>query len=675
MTLLGQFALWAAFLLALWAAVISFSGRWQGRPELSATVVRSVYGVFACLVVATLSLWKGLVTHDFNIEYVAAYTSRNLPGYYIVSALWAGQKGSLLFWATVLSLFASLAQLLTSRRYAHLMPYVAGVTSAVIAFFVSVMLFGSNPFERLPYTPADGRGLNPQLQNVGMVIHPPMLYLGYISITIPFAFAIAALLSRRLDTGWIQAIRKWTLVSWLFLSIGITLGMWWAYVELGWGGYWAWDPVENASLLPWLTMTAFLHSVMIQEKRGMLKRWNLGLIIGTFLLSIFGTFITRSGVIASVHSFTQSNVGYFFLAFLVVAAVLSFTLLFTRWPELEAEVRLESMLSREAAFLFNNLLLVGIAFSVLWGTLFPILSEAVRGTKITVGPPFFNRVNVPLGLLLLGLTGIGPLIAWRKASAANLRRQFIAPVVTGVVTVLALLASGMRDPYPIVALGLAGFVAGTIGQEFYRGVRARRRMHNESMPVAFLRLIERNRRRYGGYIVHAGILIYFAAFAGMAFRVQEEVTLKPGDSIALKSPFGHEYRFTHVGVSQYEALNRVVSAATVEVVKDGKAEGLLTSEKRQHVDSFKRPTFEPSTEVGIRSTLQEDLYLVFAGSVDGTEEAVYRFTINPLVWWVWFGGFVLVLGGLVTMWPGGGPTVSVRRPVQAGYGVALAGSE
>ncbi len=554
------------------------------------------------------------------------------------------------------------------------MPYVAGVTSAVVAFFVSVMLFGSNPFERLPFTPADGRGLNPQLQNVGMVIHPPMLYLGYISITIPFAFAVAALLSRRLDTGWIQAIRKWTLVSWLFLSIGITLGMWWAYVELGWGGYWAWDPVENASFLPWLTMTAFLHSVMIQEKRGMLKRWNLGLIIGTFLLSIFGTFITRSGVIASVHSFTQSNVGYFFLAFLVVAAVLSFTLLYTRWPLLEAEVQLESMLSREAAFLFNNLLLVGIAFSVLWGTLFPILSEAVRGSKITVGPPFFNRVNIPLGLLLLALTGIGPLIAWRKASTANLRRQFVTPLSTGTVTLVALVAAGVRDWYAVMALALCGFVAGTIVQEFWRGVRARRRMHGESVPLAFFRLIERNRRRYGGYIVHAGILIYFAAFAGMAFKVEREATLKPGESIALRSPFGHTYTFTHVGISQYEALNRVVSAATVQVSVDGRPAGLLTSEKRQHVDSFKRPTFEPSTEVGIRSGLREDLYLVFAGAVDGTEEAVYRFNINPLVWWVWFGGFVLAFGGIVTMWPGGGPTAAPSRRAQGGYGVSLVGA-
>ena len=675
MTLLGQFALWAALLIGLWCVAIAFTGRWRDQPELARSVVRSVYAVFGCLAVASIALWKGLISHDFNIEYVAAYTSRNLPSYYIFSAFWAGQKGSLLFWAVVLSLFASAAQLLTPRRYAHLMPYVAGVTAAVIAFFVSVMLFAADPFERMGFTPADGRGLNPQLQNVGMVIHPPMLYLGYISITIPFAFAVAALLSRRLDGGWIQAIRKWTLVSWLFLSIGITLGMWWAYVELGWGGYWAWDPVENASFLPWLTMTAFLHSVMIQEKRGMLKRWNFGLIFGTFLLSIFGTFITRSGVIASVHSFTQSNVGYFFLAFLVVICVLAFTLLYTRWPLLEADVRLESMVSREAAFLFNNLLFVGIAFSVLWGTLFPILSELVKGTKITVGPPFFNRVNVPLGLLLLGLTGVGPLIAWRKASTANLKRQFIAPSLAGVVTLVGLLALGLRDLYAVMALALAGFVTGTIVQEFYRGIRARRRMHGESAPLAFGRLIGRNRRRYGGYLVHAGIVIYFVAFAGMAFKREREATLKPGDSIEMQSPFGHTYRFTHLGISQYEALNRVVSAATVEVTKDGRRAGLMTSEKRQHVDSFKRPTFEPSTEVAIRSGLQEDVYIVFAGAVNGTEEAVYRFNLNPLVWWVWFGGLVLVMGGLVTMWPGGGPVMTGPRRTHAdSYQVTLVGA-
>ena len=664
MTLLGQFALWTAFLLSLWTAAIGFSGAWRGRPDLARAVRRGVFAIFGALLAASAALWYGIVTHDFNIEYVAAYTSRNLPAPYLVSAFWAGQKGSLLFWAVVLALFATLAQALTPRRHAGLLPHVAAVTSATSAFFVAMMLFGDNPFARLAFTPPDGRGLNPQLQNIGMVLHPPMLYLGYISITIPFAFAIAALLSRRLDAGWLTAVRKWTLLSWLFLSTGIVLGMWWAYVELGWGGYWAWDPVENASFLPWLTMTAFLHSVMIQEKRGMLKRWNVALIVATFLLSIFGTFITRSGVIASVHSFAQSGVGYFFLAFLVTAGVLSFTLLHTRWPELEAETRLESTVSREAAFLFNNLLLVGIAFSVLWGTLFPILSEWLQGTKVTVGPPFFNRVNVPLGLLLLGLTGIGPLIAWRRASPQNLRRQFAASATVGLAVLAGLLASGMRDGYALAALALAAFVGGTIVQEFWRGVRARQRMHGEAAPLALARLVARNRRRYGGYIVHVGIVLMFAAFAGMAFKVDQEATLRPGESASVTSPFGHQLTFTHLGVSQYKSKNRIVSAATVQVTQDGRPLEVMTSEKRQHVDSFDRPTFEPSTEVGIRSGLREDIYVVYAGSVGGTEEAVYRFTINPLVWWVWFAGGVLVFGGLVTMWPGGS-TPAERKPAAA----------
>jgi cytochrome c-type biogenesis protein CcmF len=677
MTILGQLALWTALLIGLWAAVVGFSGRWHGRPELALSVTRSVYALFAVLIVAAISLWKGLIVHDFNIEYVSSYTSRNLPGYFIFSAFWAGQKGSLLFWAIVLSMFAALAQWLTPARFRAMMPYVAAVTSTVAAFFITVMLFAANPFARLPFTPPDGQGLNPQLQNIGMVIHPPMLYLGYISITIPFAFAIAALLSRRVDAGWLVAIRKWTLMSWLFLSIGITLGMWWAYVELGWGGYWAWDPVENASLLPWLTMSAFLHSVMIQEKRGMLKRWNMSLIIGSFLLSIFGTFITRSGVIASVHSFTQSNVGYFFLGFLIAAAVLSFTLLYTRWDRLEADTQLESMVSREAAFLFNNLLFVGIAFSVLWGTLFPILSEAVRGTKIAVGPPFFNKVNVPLGLLLLGLTGIGPLIAWRKASTANLQRQFTWPVVTGLALLALLVASGMRNFYALVSLALAGFVLGTLVQEFARGTRARARMYSESLPVAFGRLVARNRRRYGGYLVHLGMMIYFVAFTGYAFKTETEATLRPGDTATLKSAFGHTYTFTHMGVSQFEQLNRVVTQASVQVSKDGKAIGVVNSEKRQHFSEpapgVRQKSFEPSTEVGIRSNLQEDLYIVYAGSVNGTEEAVYRFTINPLVLWVWIGALVLIAGALVTMWPGGVVSGPVRRG-QAGYEVQLAGA-
>jgi cytochrome c-type biogenesis protein CcmF len=674
-TLLGQFSLWLALFAAAWGAGIAFFGRWQARPDLARMATRSSYAVAVALAVAALCLWRGLLAHDFNIEYVAQYTSRNLPTSYVFAAFWAGQKGSLLFWATILSLFGAVAQAVTTRRHAALLPYVAGITNVIVAFFLITMLFAANPFERLLFTPEDGQGLNPQLQNPGMTIHPPMLYLGYISISIPFAFAMAALLSRKLDSGWIHAIRKWTILSWLFLSAGITLGMWWAYVELGWGGYWAWDPVENASLLPWLTMTAFLHSVMIQEKRGMLKRWNVGLIVASFLLSIFGTFITRSGIIASVHSFTQSNVGYFFLAFLLLVGLLAFALLYVRWPLLEPEARLESLASREAAFLFNNLALVGVAFSVLWGTLFPILSEAVRGAKITVGPPFFNRVNFPLGLMLLALTGIGPLIAWRKASPENLRRQFVAPLASGAVVAAILLLIGIRDFYALMAWGLAGFVAGTVTQEFWRGVRARHRIHAEGPLLAFSRLVGRNRRRYGGYIVHLGFLTYIVAFAGMAFKVTKEVTLSPGESAELASPFGHTYRFTHLGVSQYPQLNRFVSAATLEVQKDGQAAGRITSEKRQHRDSFGRNTFEPSTEVGIRSDLREDLYVVYAGSVGGTEQATYAITINPLVMWVWLGAGILVLGGIITMWPGG-PVIAARRPseAQAGYAAPLVGA-
>ncbi len=673
MTLLGNLALWVALLIALWGGVMGIAGGLQGRAELQHSAKRAVYATLGALLVAVFSLEYALFARDFNVEYVASYTSRNLPTFYTWSALYAGQKGSLLFWAAVLALFGALAMALTSSRHRVYLPYVAGIVSLVTAFFISAMLVAANPFDRLPFTPVDGRGLNPQLQNPGMVIHPPMLYLGYISITIPFAFAMAALLSKRLEVEWLVAIRKWTLVSWLFLSIGIILGMWWAYVELGWGGYWAWDPVENASLLPWLTMTAFLHSVMIQEKRGMLKKWNLGLIIGSWLLSIFGTFITRSGIISSVHSFAQSGVGYFFLVFLVVGGVLSFGLFAKRLPLLEAETKLESMVSREASFLFNNLLFVGIAFSVLWGTLFPILSEAVQGTKVTVGPPFFNQVNVPLGLALLALTGIGPLIAWRRASLPNLRRQFAMPAAAGVFTGLALLVAGMRDAYALLALALGGFVLATVTQEFWRGTSARHRQYGEAHALAAIRLVGRNRRRYGGYIVHTGMVLLFAAFAGMAFKTETQATLRPGESASLRSPFGHEWTFTHLGVSQYDALNRLVTAGTVELQRNGKRVGILKSEKRQHVDGLGRPTFEPSTEVGIRSDLREDVYIVMAGVVGGTEQTVYRFTINPLVWWVWFGGYVLVLGGLIVMWPGGGP-LAVRR-TEAGYAVKLVGAQ
>jgi len=674
MALLGYLSLWLACLVGLWGAITGFVGGAQGRADLQQSARHATFALFGALAVAVISLEIAIFRHDFTLQYVVSRTSRNLPTFYLWSALYSGQEGSLLFWAAVLSLFAMLTQVLTSRRYRAYLPYVAGVTCLVATFFITVMLAAANPFKRMPFTPLDGQGMNPQLQNPGMVFHPPMLYLGYISITIPFAFAIAALLTKKLDTEWMVAVRKWTVVSWLFLSVGLLIGMWWAYVELGWGGYWAWDPVENAALLPWLVMTAFLHSVMVQEKRGMLKKWNLALILGAWVLSIFGTFLTRSGVIASVHSFTESPVGYYFLFFLVAATAATVVLYVTRLPLLEADAMLESMVSREASFLFNNLLLIGIAFSVLWGTLFPILSEAVKGTKITVGPPFFNQVNIPLGLALLAMTGIGPLIAWRRASIPNLQRQFAAPVASGVLMLLALLVAGMRDLGALMAFSIGAFVMGTVVQEFVRGARARHRQYGEAIPVALVQLLSRNRRRYGGYIVHVAMVLLFVAFAGMAFKTETEATLRPGETATLQGPDGHVYSFTHLGISQYNTMNRHVTAALLDVRRDGKDLGRLRTEKRQHVDALGNNTFEPSTEVGIMSGLRVDLYVVLAGLVNGTEEAVFRFTINPLVWWVWFGGFVLVIGGLIVLWPGGAPIAvkgSAASRVQAGYAVKL----
>ncbi len=449
MILVGELSLWVALLMAVWTATVSFAGGSLRRADLVASGERGAYATWAMVVLASLGLWTALITHDFSLKYVASFTSANLPTVYTITAFWGGQAGSMLFWTLILTSYTAIAVFTNRSRNRELMPYVTGTLALIAIFFLATLCLGANPYERLDWLPPDGRGMNPQLQNPGMAIHPPNLYLGYVGTAIPFAFAMAALITRRLDAEWLVAVRKWALLSWFFNTTGIILGMWWAYVELGWGGYWAWDPVENASLLPWLTTTAFLHSVMVQEKRGMLRKWNVTLVICSFLLSILGTFITRSGVISSVHSFAQSPVGNWFAGFLGVAIIASVYLVTTRLKDLTANAELESMVSREAAFLYNNVVLVGIAFSVLWGTLFPIISEAVRGTKITVGPPFFNAVNIPLGLLLLFLTGVGPLIAWRRASVSNLKRQFAFPTAAGVITAALLLAAGMRSGYAV----------------------------------------------------------------------------------------------------------------------------------------------------------------------------------------------------------------------------------
>ena len=669
MILVGELSLWVALLMATWAATVSFAGGSMGRRDLVASGERAIYATLAMVVLASLGLWTAIFTHDFSFKYVASFTSANLPKAYLFTAFWAGQAGSLLFWCLILAMYSALAVWTNRTRNRALMPYVSGTLALVLIFFLATMCLGANPYERLDWIPPDGRGMNPQLQNPGMAIHPPNLYLGYVGTTIPFAFAIAALLTRRLDAEWLAAVRKWALLAWFFNTTGILLGMWWAYVELGWGGYWAWDPVENASLLPWLVNTAFLHSIMVQEKRGMLRKWNVTLVVSTFLLSIFGTFITRSGIISSVHSFAQSPVGNWFAAFLIVAIIATAYLVTTRLKDLEAKAELESMVSREAAFLYNNLVLVGIAFSVLWGTLFPIITEAVRGEKITVGPPFFNAVNIPLGLLLLLLTGIGPLIAWRRASIANLQRQFLGPVIALITAPFILLLLGMRDLTAIVAYSFAAFVSMTLVQEFYKGVGARRRMYGEAVPAAFSRLIARNRRRYGGYIVHMGVVVIFCAFAGLAFKKEYDLTFKPGDKRDLIDPWGHKWSFVSQGVSQYNILNREVTAIALDVSRDGQPAGVMTSEKRQHVDSRGAPTFEPSTEVGIKSSFKEDVYIVLAG-VRGDDSAELRVTFNPLVRWVWLGGFLMAIGGLIVMWP-----QARKRKVQGGYAAKMEPSE
>ena len=661
MILIGELSLWVALLMAAWSMTVSFAGASMRRDELVDSGVRGLYVTFAMVVLASAGLWTALLTRDFSVEYVASHISSTMPSVYVFTAFWSGQAGSLVFWALILGMYSTIAIASSRQRNRELTPWATGTLAAVLLFFIATACFRANPFTRLDFMPVDGRGMNPQLQNPGMALHPPNLYLGYVATAIPFAFAIAALFTRRLDAEWLGVVRRWALVTWFFLTIGIVLGMWWAYVELGWGGYWAWDPVENSSFLPWLTTTAFLHSIMIQEKRGMLRKWNVVLVVLSFLLAIFGTFITRSGVIESVHSFTQSPVGPWFATFFFVATGISIYLIATRLKHLEAKAELESMVSREAAFLYNNLVLIGIAFAVMWGTIFPIVSEWWSNTKITVGPPFFNTVNIPLGLFLLLLTGVGPLIAWRKASVSNLKRQFLSPAIFGLIVGTAMLAAGMRNFYAVVCYILCGFVTGTIVQEFYKGMRARQLIHQESLFTAFARLVGRNRRRYGGYIVHAGIVMLFAAFAGLAFKIDVDVSLKTGETHEMKDPYGHTWKFVSQGVSTSDRPDRNVIAVGLEAFRDGKRLGIITSEKRQYLDAQRQPLFEPSTEAGIRTTARQDVYVVLAGVRD-KDTAELRVNFNPLVMWVWVGGFLMMIGGMVVMWP-----QAERRAPQAGY--------
>ena len=669
MTALGEFALWIALPMAFWGMVMGFVGGKQERGDLVLSGERSVYIVFALLVVASLGVVNAFLTDQFQYWYVAGYSNRELDTYYKLSGLWAGQRGSLLFWAVLLAFFSAVTVFLNRRRNREFMPYVVGVLQGILGFFLVVLLFaGVNPFEQLGFMPADGQGLNPQLQNYWMTIHPPVLYLGFTAFAVPFAFAMAALFNGRLDSRWIVVTRRWTLLSWFFLTNGIIFGMRWAYEELGWGGYWFWDPVENASLLPWLTATAFVHSIMIQENRGMLKIWNMSLVLLTFLLTIFATFLTRSGLIESVHSFAQNtSIALIFLAFMGSIFAAAVVLILYRMPRLKSENQIESFLSREAAFLLNNLVLLGAAFAILWGTMFPLVSEAFTGEQISVGPPFFNRVNVPIGLVLLALTGIGPVIAWRRASGRNLRRNFLLPTLVGLGVVIFFLSRGVRDGWALATFGISAFVLFIILVEFYKGTRARARIEGEGIMAALVHLVSRNRRRWGGYIVHAGVVMIFTAFAGSAFDVEVRKALEPGDAVTVASPFGHTYSLTYEGISSSREANFDRWVALLSVEREGERIGAMTSERR-----FYRVNRQMVTEVGIRSTPLEDLYVILADVEDfegivandpDAQRIMAEVQVNPLVGWIWYGGVIITIGALIALWPA--TEVRRRAPAEA----------
>ena len=654
---LGRLAICLALLFAAYATGVSIVGAIRRRRHLVRSGAHAAYAVFALVVVAVAILLRALLAHDFSLEYVAAYSSSTLPVQYTVAALWGGQKGSLLFWAFMLTLFTTIVQVQNRERNRDLMPWVTATLMTTATFFLGLLTFVTDPFERLPIAAREGADLNPLLQNYWMTIHPPSLYTGYVSASVPFAFAIAALATGRLGDQWIRSVRRWSLFSWFFLTLGNLFGARWAYEVLGWGGYWAWDPVENAAFMPWLVSTAYLHSVMIQEKKDMLRVWNMVLVLLTFSLTIFGTFLTRSGVISSVHSFTQSGLGPFFIGFLLLVLVVSGGLVAYRFPELRTAATVESFLSREAAFLFNNLVLVGIAFAVFWGTVFPVVSEWVRGVKITVGPPFFNRVNAPLGVALLLLAGIGPAIAWRRASPRNLWRAFATPVGAGLVAAVALLLARVPLGYAHATFALGVFVLGTIAQEFWRGMRARQAMLHESAPRALSRLVGKNRRRYGGYIIHVGVVAVFVGVAASsAFRVEVQQTLAAGQEVAAGK---FTLRYEQITKQDDPHMSRL--AAVVSVWRDGRQIATLAPEKR----FYKKPQ-QPTTEVAMRPTLTEDLYLVL-GSYDEESGLVTLLAyVNPLVSWIWIGGVIMALGTTVAMWP----TLAERRAPAYALGAA-----
>src|SRR6202167_4456862 len=642
----GSLALLLAFCVAVYAVVASVAGRLKRKPFLIASGEPGVFSVWVLMALASGVLVYGLITGDFRFSYVAQHSNRSMPLLYKFAAWWGGQEGSLLFWSLLLSTYSAVVVFTNRRRHRDMMPYVVGVLGAVQTFFLILNNFVVSPFkmlavDKLITSVPDGNGLSPLLQYPAMAIHPPMLYLGYVGFTVPFAFAIASLITKQKGDAWIHTTRRWTLVTWLFQSCGIMLGAAWAYHVLGWGGYWGWDPVENASLLPWLSGTAFLHSVMMQEKKGMMKVWNIVLISTTFLLCIFGTSLTRTGLVSSVHAFAQGPLGKYFFSFLAICIAGIAYLIIDRLTYLKSESELESVISRESSFLFNNLILLASCFAVLWGTLFPVISEAVSGEKISVDAPFFNRVEIPIAMGLLLLTGVGPLIAWRKSSMESLKKAFRWPAAAGILMALALFGLGIRNFYALISFGFCLFVALTVLMEFYKGGRAIAAKNNMNLLRAALELTHRNTRRYGGYLVHMGIVLMFIGFTGAAFTQKDVKEMNVGDTLAL----GH-YDLKVIDLKEGENANYSWHRATVLVSRGGDVLGTLEPEKR-----FYKASRQGTSEVGVRPRLNEDLYLNFGGMSDDGVRAVIQAYVFPLVSWIWIGGLVLIGGTLVCLVP------------------------
>jgi cytochrome c-type biogenesis protein CcmF len=707
MATLGRACLILAFGIALYGIGASLYGARARRREWAESGRRAVFALAGVLTVAFVVLEAAFLRSDFSLDVVASHSSTTTPVFYRATAVWSSQEGSLLLWVWLLALWSSVALLVVRRRVREVQPYATAVLLGFAAFFGALLLFYADPFAASSPAPVEGAGLNPLLRHPSMMIHPPMLYSGYTLFTIPFAFAVGALVARRLDAEWIAVTRRFALAAWFLLGVGILLGARWSYVELGWGGYWGWDPVENASLMPWLTGTAFLHSAMIQEKRGMLKVWNVSLVLATGILAILGTFLVRSGILDSIHAFGASTLGTPFLILIGVLVAGSVALVASRRAELRSLHRLDSLFSREAAFLLNNLVLVGLCFVIFWGTFFPLISEAVTGHKAAVGPPWFNRYTVPLALVLVLLAGIGPVIAWRRATLANLLRNFRLPVgvALGLVALLAALGA-TSHPAALAMFGCAGFVLAAVGQEFWRGARARRAMTREPLPAALVALVRRNRRRYGGYVVHAGMAILFVGVAASsAFQHARDVRLSPGGSARVG---GYDVRY--VRPTAKLASEKVSLGAVLDVRKNGRHVTTLRPTRGYY------PSMDPSlgpvgryfdgqatSEVGLRAGLRRDLWMAvepdlgslqpiirdadrrFANARPDVQAfliaavaaryqrhpppAMFRMIVSPLVTWIWLGALVVVAGALIALWPA---PLALRRRATAGYSARVA---